>query len=733
MHLRPGPFTAFALLLAGCGANPTPPVTTEPARPPAPPARPEAAATRVNPLLSRSPLPFQMPPFDRITDADFEPAFEAGMTEQLDEVRKLAGDPAAPSFENTVVALEKTGRTLARVANVFFNLTASNTNPTLDDIDLKMAPRLSAHSDAIYLDPALFARVDAVYSKRGELKLDPESMQLLERYHSHFVRAGAKLPSDQKERLKVINQALSTLATRFRQTVLKATKDSAVVVDSEAELAGLSPEQIGAAKEAAKERKLDGKWVITLQNTTIQPPLEQLDNRELRKRIFEASSARGRGGDADTTSIIEETIKLRSEKAKLLGYDTYAAYVLAEETAKTPAAVAKILRQLAPAALAKARIEAAAIQSEIASVARAEQKQSFKLEPWDWAYYAARVQKARFNVDPAEVKKYFELERVLKDGVFYAAHQLYGLSFTERRDLPVYHPDVRVFDVHDADDQIIGLFVMDYFKRDNKGGGAWMSTFVDQSGLLDEKPIVINNLNIPKPPEGQPTLLTFDEVTTAFHEFGHALHGLLSSCKYPLLSGTNVPRDFVEFPSQFNEMWVREPAVLANFAKDRETGAAMPKALLDKVLAADDFGRGYSTLEYLEAALLDQAWHQIPDGKIPRAAGVVDFERAALAKEGVTYAPVPPRYHSTYFSHIFTGGYASGYYAYIWSEVLARDAGAWFHAHGGLSRQAGEEFRAKILSRGRTEEPDVLFQKFYGRAPDIGPLLEYRGLGPVKR
>ncbi len=721
---------SLALGLSACGPQPN--TVPAPATPKPPPAPTQAAAPKPaphkNPLLEPSPLPLHYPQFDKIKDADFKPAFEEGMKKQLEEVAAIANNKAAPTFENTIVAMEKTGQLLTRVERIFENLNASNTDDTLNKIDTEMSPKLSAHEDTILLNPKLFARVDAVYQQRDKLKLDPESLQLVKRYEDMFVRAGAKLSPADKATLKKINQQLSSLSTKFRQNVLKATKDRAVEVDDKKELDGLSPEQIGAAAQAAKTRKLDGKWVITLQNTTIQPPLEQMKNRGLRKRVFEASSGRCQGGDADNTETVSKTISLREQKAKLLGYKTYAAYALAEETAKTPKAVNRILRQLAPVALAKAKSEAREIQQQIDKDAKAAKTKPFELQPWDWAHYAAEVRKAKYEFDQAEVKPYFELNHVLKDGVFYAAHELYGLTFKERHDLPVYQPDVRVFEVHDADGSLLGLILLDYFKRDNKNGGAWMDAYVSQSTLLDEKPVIINNLNIPKPAAGQPALLTFDEVTTMFHEFGHALHGLLSHAKYPLLAGTDVPPDFVEFPSQFNEMWAREPAVLKNFAKNYKTGKPMPKALLDKVIRSENYGQGYSLLEYLEAAMLDQSWHQLKPGTEVPASQVMDFEQKALKKDHVAYAPVPPRYHTPYFSHIFTEGYQAGYYAYIWSEVLARDAGAWFHKHGGLNRKAGQIFRDKILSRGRTEEPDVLFKNFYGHAPDIKPLLKYRGL-----
>ncbi len=726
--------SASLFVLAACTPGPTGPVSppqaavapVASASSATPPAAPAPVAE--NPLLHASTLPFQYPPFDKIHDSDYAPAFEAGMADQLKEVAAITHNSEPPTFENTIVALERSGALLTRTSKVFFNLNAANTDDLMQKVETDMAPKLAAHQDAILLDPALFARVDAVYQQRDKLGLDAESAQLLDRYEKMFVRAGARLSDADKATLKKMNEELSTLTTRFRQNVLKATKNGAVVVDDVKELDGLSQEQIGAAAEAAKARGLAGKWVITLQNTTIQPPLEQMNNRALRERVFKASVARGDGGPEDTTAAVAQIVELRAKKAALLGYPNFAAWSLAEETAQTPEAVNKMLGELGPAALTKAKEEARDIQKQIDSDVKATHAKPLKLEPWDWAYYAAKVRKAHYDVDDAEVKPYFEMNRVLQDGVFYAAHELYGLTFQERKDLPVYQPDVRVYEVHDSDGSVVGLLLLDYFKRDNKQGGAWMDTLVDQSTLLGQKPVVINNLNIPKPADGQPALLTFDEVTTMFHEFGHALHGLLSATKYPTLSGINVPPDFGEFPSQFNEMWTRDPSVLAHFAKNYTTGAPMPKALFDKVLKAQNYGQGYATLEYVEAAMLDQSWHQIPAAKAPPAAKVMAFEADALKADHVAYAPVPPRYHTTYFNHIFGGGYEAAYYAYIWSEVLARDAGEWFREHGGLTRANGDRLRAMVLSRGRTKEPSVLFHDFYGKAPDIKPLLEYRGL-----
>jgi peptidyl-dipeptidase Dcp len=685
-------------------------------------------AVAENPFLKPSTLPYQLPPFDKIKDSDYRPMFEAGMSEELSEVATIAHNPKPADFENTIVALERTGRLLDRVETVFDHLNHCNTDDEMQKIDTEMAPQLAAHEDAILLDPALYARIDSIYQKRAGLKLDPESRQLLERYHTQFVRAGAGLPDATKARLRALNQQLSSLTTQFKQNVLKATKNGAVVVDDVAELKGLSPEQIGAAANAAAARGLKGKWLITLQNTTSQPLLAQLENRRLRERLYRASVERGTSGEADNTPVIAQIVKLRAERAALLGYASHAAYRLADESAGTPQAVDKMLSDIAPVALARAKADAADLQKLINDEAAAAGTKPFELQPWDWPFYAERLRKARYDFDQSAVAPYFELNRVLQDGVFYAAHELYGLTFKERTDLPVYQSDVRVFEVFDADGAPLALFLADYFARDNKGGGAWMNSYVKQSKLFNLKPVVANHLNIPKPQAGQPTLLTFDEVTALFHEFGHAIHGMLSNVRYPLLAGTSVPRDFVEYPSQYNEMWAREPAVIAHFARHYQTGAPMPRELLDKVLAAQKFDQGYATTEYLAAAMLDQQWHQISVSQAPAAKDVAAFEAAALRKSGIDYADVPPRYHSAYFSHIFAGGYASSYYAYLWSEVLARDTGQWFHSHGGLSRANGNILRAKVLSRGRSEDPEKLFRDFYGRAPDVRPLLEYRGL-----
>lgn len=687
-------------------------------------------AAPANPLFARSTLPYELPPFDRIDNQDIAAALEAGMAQQKREIDLIAQNSAEPSFENTVVAMERSGELLNRASTVFGNLSASNTNPELEKLQTEMAPKLSAHSDSIYLNSFLYARVKSLYDKRESLQLDPESKRLLERYEVMFVRAGARLSNDEKSRLRQMNEQLSTITTQFRQAVLKGVNASAVTVDNVAELDGLPESQIAVAAEAAKSRGLTGKWVIALLNTTGQPPLSQLKNRALRERIYKTSIGRGWGGENDTTAFIAQIVKLRSDRAALLGYPTHAAYILEDETALTPEAANKMLAQLTPPAVANAKSEAADMQKLIDAQAKANGTRSFKLEAWDWDFYAEQVRSARYSYDESQVRPYFEMDRVLRDGVLFAAHELYGVNFKQRTDLPVYQPDVLVFEVTNEDGSPLGLFLVDWYARENKRGGAWMNTFVDQSRLMGTRSIVVNNLNIPKPPAGQPTLLTFDEVTTAFHEFGHALHGLFSNVEYPQFSGTNVPRDFVEFPSQYNEMWATDPRVLANYAKHYQTHAAMPQALMDKVLAARKFNQGFATTEYLAAALLDQSWHQLAAGTTPSASDVQSFEDKALTRAGVKLDDILPRYRSTYFSHVFSSpsGYSAGYYAYIWSDVLARDTEHWFNTHGGLKRSNGDQLRAKILSRGFSMDALTMFRDFYGKDPEIGPLLESRGL-----
>ena len=676
-----------------------------------------------NPLLKESSLPYYFPPFDRIQDEHYAPAFEAGMAGDLKEIEAIAQNSAEPTFENTIVAMERAGETLSRVRRIFFNLNGTITNPDMQAVEKEMAPKLSAHSDAILLNPALFKRIQSLHDRKEELGLDAESKRLLERYYIDFVRAGAKLSESEKERLKAINSELATLRTTFSQNVLKEVNASSIVVDSKDELDGLSENAIAAAASAAKEAGHEGKYLIRLMNTSGQPPLSQLKNRALRERIHRASLQRNLKGEFDNRPVVARTIQLRAERATLLGYPNHAAYELEEQTAKDIAAVNKILSQLAPAAVANARAEAEELQRIIA-----QENGGFKLEPWDWAYYTEKLRQERFDFDESQIKPYFEMNRVLKDGIFYAATKLYGITFKERKDLPLYHPDTQVFEIFNPDGSPLALFIVDWYARSSKRGGAWMNSYVAQSELLDRQPVIANHLNIPKPPEGEPTLLTWDEVTTAFHEFGHALHGMFSDVKYPRFSGTSVPRDFVEFPSQVNEMWADWPEILANYAKHHETGEPLPKELLEKVLASSKFNQGFATTEYLAAALLDQAWHQIKASEVPNSESVVEFEKKALAKAGVDFAPVPPRYRTTYFSHIFASGYSAGYYSYIWSEVLDADTVEWFKENGGLKRENGERFRKMLLSRGGSIEAMDMFRNFRGRDPEIKPLLERRGL-----
>lgn len=685
-------------------------------------------APATNPFFADSTLPLHYPDFAHIRDSDFAPAFDQGMREELAEVARIAADPAAPTFDNTLLALEKNGRTLARATTVFYNLLGADKNDAREKIDEAYSPKFAAHRDAIRLDPKLFARIKSLYDRRDTLGLDAQQKRLVERYYTDFVRAGANLGDADKAKLKEINARLATLGTQFDQKLIAGRNAAAVVVDTRAELKGLSDAQIDAAAAVAKQRKLEGKYVLTILNTTGQPPAAQLENRALREKLYRASMARGSdGGENDTRAIIAEVVRLRAEKAKLLGHPTWAAFVLEDETAKTPEAVNAMLGKLAPPAVANARREAADLQAMIDQEQKAKGQPTFKLEPWDWSFYSEKVRKAKYAFDENELKPYLELDNVQQNGVFHAAHELYGLSFKERRDLPVYEPDVRVFDVFDKDGKQLAIFISDMYARDSKQGGAWMNSYVDQSKLTGFLPVVANHLNITKPPAGQPTLLTWDEVTTMFHEFGHALHGMFSNVDYPYFTGTSVPRDFVEYPSQVNEMWADWPSILANYAKHYQTGKPMPKELLDKVIAASKFNQGFTTTEYLGAAMLDQDWHQIGPDQAPPASGVLAFEANALKKDGVDFPPVPPRYRTPYFSHIM-GGYSAGYYAYIWSEVLDADSVEWFKQHGGLTRENGDHFRATLLSRGGSQDALQLFRGFAGREPDIGPLLKRRGL-----
>ncbi|HTQ35985.1 MAG TPA: M3 family metallopeptidase [Steroidobacteraceae bacterium] len=684
------------------------------------------AAPVANPFAEPSPLPFDYPQFDRIRDSDFAPAFDAGMAEQMVEVRRIADSPAAPTFENTLVALEKSGQPLRRARNVFDNLVSADTNDARNKLRQDYAPRFAAHEDAIDLDTRLFARLQTLYSARAGLGLDAESRYLLERYYEDFVHAGAKLSAADKEKLKAYNAELAALTSRFSQNMLDEVNDSAVVVNEVRQLDGLTPAQIAAAAAEAKMRGLDGKYVLTLLNTTGQPEQSQLTYRPLRQRLYAASVARGsRGGKYDNTALVSRIVKLRAERAALLGCASHAACKLEDQMARTPGAVNAMLRQLAPPAVANAKREAAELQQVIDR-----EDGGFQLAAWDWDFYSERVRARKYAFDEAQLKPYLELWNVEENGVFHAANLLYGLTFSRRTDLPVYQPDVRVYDVFDAGGKPLAIFIADMYARKSKNGGAWMSEYVSQSKLLGRHPVVANHLNIPRPPPGEPTLLTWDEVVTAFHEFGHALHGMLSDVTYPYFAGTSVPRDFVEYPSQFNEMWADWPAVLQHYARHYQTGAPMPRELLDKVVAAAKFNQGFATTEYLAAAMLDQDWHQLRPEQVPAPADVMAFEKKSLAADGVDFAPVPPRYHTPYFRHILAeaDGYDAGYYAYIWAEVLDANTREWFRQHGGATRANGQHFRDTLLSRGGSVEAMQLFRDFAGHEPRIEPLLEKRGL-----
>ncbi|MGF7180854.1 peptidyl-dipeptidase Dcp [Tunturiibacter psychrotolerans] len=674
-----------------------------------------------NPFYAKSTLPFEAPPFDKIKDSDYEPAIEAGMAEELKEIQAIADNPAAPTFENTIVAMEKTGQLFQRAQAAFDGVTGANTNPELEKLQEVLAPKLAAHRDAIYLNEKLFRRVAAVYEARASLKLSPEGLRLVEVRYRDFVHAGANLSEADKEKLKKLNEEESTLSNGFRSKVLAGTKDAAYATTDKAALAGLMAGALGGAEAAAKERKKDG-YVLPLQNTTQQPVLSSLSVRGTRQAIFENSWTRTERGDAnDTRSTIARLAQLRAEKGKLLGHDTYAGWKLEDQMAKTPDNALKFMDALVAPATANAADEAKDIQGVIDA-----QKGGFSVEPWDWEFYSEQVRKAKYDIDDAQVRPYFELNNVLENGVFYAAEQLYGLSFKERKDIPVWNPDVRVFEVFDGDGKPLALFYCDYYKRDNKNGGAWMSSFVDQSKLMGRLPVIYNVANLPKPAAGEPALISFSDAVTMFHEFGHALHGMLADTEYPSLSGTSVPRDFVEFPSQFNEHWATYPAVFAHYAKHYKTGAAMPEELATKIKKAADFNQGYLLTELVAAAELDMQWHTLPvsDGlQDPDA-----FEKAALAKKGFTLSYVPPRYRSSYFSHIWGGGYAAGYYAYLWSEMLDDDAYQWFQDHGGMTRANGDRFRKMVLSRGNTEDLAKMYEAWLGSAPNVEPMLKYRGL-----
>jgi peptidyl-dipeptidase Dcp len=686
-----------------------------------------APARAANPFATPSSLPYQAPRFDIIKDSDYQPAFEAGMKEQLAEIAQIAGNPAPPSFDNTIVAMERSGRMLDRVNNTFFGVVQANTNPALDGVQTAEAPKLAAHSDAIFLNARLFARVKALYDQRASLKLDGEALQVLTLYYRQFVHAGALLSDKDKAKLQAINKEDASLETQFQQKLVAAAKAGGLVLDDKAELAGLSDAEIASTLEAAKSRKLAGKYVIPLQNTTQQPLLTSLSDRTVREKLFNSSWTRAEKGDAnDTRAVIARLAVIRAQKAKLMGYPNYAAYVLYDQMANTPQMVEKFLGQLVGPTRAKAADEAKLIQAAIDKDGK-----HFDLKPWDWQRYADQVQKERYDLDENTLKPYFEVHKVLTDGVFYAANRLYGLTFKQRHDIPVYQPDVMVYEVFDSNGASLGLMYFDYYKRDNKSGGAWMSNFVEQSKLLGTKPVIYNVANFTKPAPGQPALISFDDATTMFHEFGHALHGLFADQTYPLVSGTNVARDFVEFPSQFNEHWALYPEVLKHYAVNYKTGAPIPQSLVDRIKAAETWGQGYALGELLAASELDMKWHTLP-ADAPKQ-DVDDFETRALKETGTDFPNVPTRYRSSYFLHIWANGYASGYYAYQWTVMLDDDAYAWFTAHGGLTRANGQRFRDLILSKGHTLDYGPMFRAFYGKDPDIGPMLVHRGLKPLPK
>jgi peptidyl-dipeptidase Dcp len=674
-----------------------------------------------NPFYAPSTLPFQAPPFDKIKDEDFQPAIEAGIAQEQTEIEAIANNPEPPTFDNTIVAMEKGGRLLNRVMSAFFGVTGANTDPVLQKVKTTEAPKLAAHADFIHLNTKLFARINTIYKERAALKLDPESLRLVEHIYDEFVHAGANLSEADKTELKKLNEEASSLSDTFTNKILDGTKAGAFVTTDKAALAGLSDARIAAAAQAAKNRKAEG-FVIPLQNTTQQPDLVSLSNRETRQTIFEHSWNRAERGDAnDTRDTIARLAQLRAQKAKLLGYSSFAAWKLEDQMAKTPEAALHFMDAIVPAATAKAASEAKDIQDVIDA-----QKGGFQVQAYDWNFYSEQVRKARYDIDDAQVKPYFEINNVLENGVFYAATQLYGITFKERHDIPVYQPDVRVFEVFDADGKHLALFYCDYFKRDNKNGGAWMSEFVGQSHLLGTSPVVYNVANLPKPVEGEPALISFTDVITMFHEFGHALHGMFSNAQYPSLAGTSTARDFVEFPSQFNEHWAIYPAVFHHYAKHYKTGEPMPEELAAKIQKAATFNKGYDMTELLAAAELDMQWHFLPSTAPLQKPD--EFEKQALDKTHLNVSYVPPRYRSTYFSHIWGGGYSAGYYAYLWTEMLADDAYQWFVDNGELTRANGDRFRQMVLSRGNTEDLAKMYEAWRGAPPNSKAMLKYRGL-----
>ena len=684
----------------------------------------DAAAPPANPLLAPSPLPYELPPYGDIRSEHYLPAFEAAFAEHLDEVARITGELADPTFENTLEALERSGALLDRVARAFYTVSSADATDEVQAIEEELAPLMSAHSDAIQLDSALYGRIETIHDQLDELHLTPEQRYLVARRYREMSHAGAALDEEAKARLTDLNSRISVLTTTFEKNLLADTNDLAVVFDDVSELDGLTDGETSAAAQAAADRGLDGRYVVTLTLFTGHPYLSSLANRESRRRLLEASRSRAsRGNDNDNRDTLREIARLRAERAALLGYDTHAGYITSDETAGSPEAVHALLRRLAAPAAENARREQAALQEIIDA-----DGESFPLEAHDWAFYTERVRAARYDLDRAALRPWFEAERVLRDGVFEAAHRLYGVSFVERPDLPAYHPDARVFEVFNEDGSALGLYILDLYTRDTKRGGAWMNSIVDQSQLRGSKPVVVNNLNVPKPAPGTPTLLTLDEVTTLFHEFGHALHGLFATVTYPHFAGTAVFRDFVEFPSQVNEMWIYWPEILDRYARHIETGEPLPAEVVEKLHASETFNQGFATSEYLAASWLDQAWHSLTAEQAARELDVAEFEASAIADIGLANPAVPTRYSSTYFAHVFSGGYSAGYYSYIWSEVLDADTVEWFGESGGLTRENGDRFRQRLLGVGGSKDPLEAYRDFRGRDADIQPLLKRRGL-----
>jgi len=675
-----------------------------------------------NPFMKESTLPYGVPDFTKIKDTDFQPAMEEGRKEQIAEINKIANNPEPVTFENTLIPLEKSGQLLTRVNSIFGILSSANTNPEIQRIEEEEAPKMASHNDSIFLNDKLFQKIEYLYDKRESLSLDQESKKLIEYYYNNFCMAGAQLPLEEKEKLKELNKEEALLNAKFSNLLMAATNAGYLIVDKSEKLKGLPSSEIQAASLKADEKGQFSKYILSLSNTTQQPALQYLSNRETRHELFNKSWIRAEKNDSnDTRKVIIRLARIRSEKANLLGFDNYSAWNLQDQMAKTPENVEKFLSDLIPPVTKKAKEEIADLQKVINK-----EKVKFKLEPWDWNYYSEIVRKKKYDLDDNEIKPYFELNKVLKDGVFYTATKLYGITFKERHDIPVYNKDVRVFEIFNEDSTAVGLFYCDYYKRDNKSGGAWMDNIITQSKLLNKKPVIYNVCNFTKPAPGKPALISYDDVVTMFHEFGHALHGFFANEQYPSLSGTNVARDFVEFPSQFNEHWALYPDVLKNYAVHYKTGEKMPQSLIDKIKKSSTFNQGYNFMELLAAAELDMQWHTITIND--SITDVDKFEKEALKKTKLNLPEIPPRYRSSYFLHIWQNGYASGYYAYIWAEMLDNDAFAWFNDNGGLTRENGQRFRDMILSKGNTEDYLKMFNDFTGHDPRIEPLLKHRGL-----